>query len=613
MPRRRDPKTDAPAPVTRPAGDLSDLPVLAGTSIVTLDPGRRIAFFTPSAAKLLGLTAADAGRPLGSTPLILSVSDWNRIFDDVLDRHLTVEREVRDRKGHWYGLRVQPYRRPDAAAAGVLIVLTDIDSIRRGREQAHQARDCVEAIVEAIREPLLVLDSDLRVLHANASFLQTFGTTAEATVSRSVFSLNEGQWNIPELRQSLEQVLPGDGRIDGSPLDYEFRAIGRRRLLISARQIHHERVDNGRILLAIRDVSAQIEAREALEASEARYRAIVEDQTELICRFLPDGTLTFVNLAFCRYFGKSADELLGRSFLGMLVPQAADQEAVRSHLASFCPDNPVASFVRQMEAPRGPWREWVTRAFFDGQGSVLEFQSAGRDITKMKEQGLAVLRYQHELRALTARLTSAQESESKRLARELHDVFSQKLAVLGMEVSALEQSPPASRNALSGSLRQIAAQIGGLAGDIHQMSRQLHPTILDDLGLAAALNNECAAFAEQHGIPVHFTSVGLDDRLPEDVSLCLYRVAQECLRNVGKHAAAAEVRISLAAGPGEVTLRIEDFGDGFELQDVKGKGGLGLVSMDERVRLVNGSFRIQSAPGQGTCVEVRVPLAWRRK
>ena len=221
----------------------------------------------------------------------------------------------------------------------------------------------------------------------------------------------------------------------------------------------------------------------------------------------------------------------------------------------------------------------------------------------------AILRYQQELQALTARLIEAQELESKFLARELHDVFSQKLAVLGMEMAALAQGPRPSAPALGGRLLKFTEQLGALAKDIHRISRQLHPAILDDLGLAAALKNECIAFSEQYGIPTEFIPGDNPPALPEDISLCLYRVAQESLRNIGKHGAATHVRVALSGSVGEIALEIEDRGRGFDLETIKETKGLGLVSMEERVRLVNGILSIRSKPRRGTRVRVRVPLS----
>jgi signal transduction histidine kinase len=145
------------------------------------------------------------------------------------------------------------------------------------------------------------------------------------------------------------------------------------------------------------------------------------------------------------------------------------------------------------------------------------------------------------------------------------------------------------------------------------MSRRLHPAVLDELGLAAALREECVAFSAQAAIPCGVESSGVPRSLPEDVSLCLYRVAQESLRNIAKHAQASKVRVSLSGSKDGITLRVEDTGNGFDPKEVKGKGGLGLISMEERVRLLNGKFAIQSHPGKGTRVEVLVPLRRKQK
>ncbi len=491
-----------------------------------------------------------------------------------------------------------------------LVALLKIESAGPGGEKAGHARDYAEAIVETIEEPLLILDGELRVLSANTGYYRAFRVSPEETLGRSIFELGNAQWNVPDLRRLLEQLLPQDNRIDDFEVGHEFPEIGVRRMLINARRIYREGVGTGTILLTIRDITEQVEARNALRASEARYRAIVEDQTELICRFLPDGTLTFVNDACCDHLGMSRDQLIGHSFFDRLVPEV-DREVIRELLHSFTPGHPVRTLVRKMVEPGEPWREWVVRAFFNDQRQVTEFQAAGRDITELKHSEAALLEYQQELRALTARLIAAQEASSKHLARELHDVFSQQLAVIGMEITELEQVVPDSAEAIRNRCRQLAKRIGELSKDIHRMSRQLHPAILDDLGLAAALKNECLAFSDQHGVPVAFTVRNCQQQLPEDVTLCLYRVVQESLRNIGKHAAAKEVRVDLTCGRTEIALVIEDIGNGFEIEGVRGKGGLGLVSMDERVRLVDGTFSIQSEPGRGTRVEVRVPLRRR--
>src|ERR1019366_8333040 len=225
------------------ADDLSNLLVGVNIPIAILDAGLRIRRFTPMAEKTLNLIPADVGRPFGHIATNLVVTNWDQLFSEVLDQLHTVEREVQDRQGHWYALRMRPYKTADNRIDGVLIALLDIDPAKRSLEQAREARDYAEAIVETIREPLLVLDGEMRVLSANTSFYQTFRTSALETVDRSVFELGGGEWDIPRLRHLLEILLPQDSRIDDFEVDHEFPAIGFRHMLLNARQIHREGVE----------------------------------------------------------------------------------------------------------------------------------------------------------------------------------------------------------------------------------------------------------------------------------------------------------------------------------------------------------------------------------
>jgi signal transduction histidine kinase len=209
-------------------------------------------------------------------------------------------------------------------------------------------------------------------------------------------------------------------------------------------------------------------------------------------------------------------------------------------------------------------------------------------------------------RKLAARLLHAQEEERRRIAREMHDDWTQRLALLCIDIVKLEKHIGAPERALP-LLRTMQEQLVRLSEDVHALSRQLHPSILDDLGLVEALRSECASFSRREGIAVAYDPKEVPATLPRDISLCVYRVAQEALRNVAKHAAVNEVRVGLVGTPAELVLRIEDRGVGFDPAAVRSEPGLGLSSMEERVRLVQAQLTIASAPGQGTTVEVRVP------
>jgi two-component system, NarL family, sensor kinase len=225
----------------------------------------------------------------------------------------------------------------------------------------------------------------------------------------------------------------------------------------------------------------------------------------------------------------------------------------------------------------------------------------------LRARELSLRQTREGLQELASRLIHAQEEERRRIAREMHDDWTQRLAVLGIELAKLEShigSPEKALPVLCG----VREALMTLSDDLHAVSRQLHPSILDDLGLVEALRSECASFSRREGIAVAYRPWKGPIGLTKDAALAVYRVAQEALRNVAKHAAVKEARVSLSVTPEEVVLAVEDDGAGFDSAAVHSKHGLGLYSMSERVQLIQGDLRVTSAPGRGTTISVRVPL-----
>ncbi|HEV7701235.1 MAG TPA: PAS domain-containing protein [Pyrinomonadaceae bacterium] len=242
---------------------------------------------------------------------------------------------------------------------------------------------------------------------------------------------------------------------------------------------------------------------------------------------------------------------------------------------------------------------WISarfRADRDQKG-VQMLRGASVDITRQKEAETAA-------RALSGKLIDAQEAERSRLARALHDDISQRLALLSIRFAGLGDG---SGNAES-DIAAIDAQIQELSREIHRISHGLHPAKLEQLGLESALRGFCRDVAIARELEIDFESLNVPRELPDDISLCLYRVAQESLQNVARHSGASDVTVKLVVSDNTVSMSVRDNGCGFDPDNANSNGCLGLVSMRERMRLVNGSFEIDSSPGRGTTINAVTAL-----
>jgi two-component system, NarL family, sensor kinase len=219
----------------------------------------------------------------------------------------------------------------------------------------------------------------------------------------------------------------------------------------------------------------------------------------------------------------------------------------------------------------------------------------------------AAAKREHNKEALTElrrRLVHAQEEEHRRIARELHDDLAQRLALLAIDAGMLEQSPDCPSE-VEQRARGMRAQLVALSEAVHSLSRQLHPSILDELGLVDALRAECRSLNQRDGIAVSFLADEVPTGLCRDIALCVYRVTQEALRNVARHARTREASVQLVATDRHLVLRVSDRGVGFDVA-LRGKQGLGIESMRERARLVRARLTVESDLGDGTNVTLRI-------
>jgi signal transduction histidine kinase len=204
-----------------------------------------------------------------------------------------------------------------------------------------------------------------------------------------------------------------------------------------------------------------------------------------------------------------------------------------------------------------------------------------------------------------AKLVQATEDERRKLAREMHDDLNQELVVIAMEIASLQREVGSAQNER---IRALRERVNRLIQTVRSLARRLHPSIVEDLGLQAALRSQFEALAP--AVKVAFTAENLPQEIPAEISLCVYRIAQEAVRNAAKHSGTDEVRVRLSTSREHLVLIVQDLGRGFVLSTRK--TGLGMTIMSERVRLVGGDLNIRSEPGGGTRVVVRIPLPQNR-
>lgn len=349
-----------------------------------------------------------------------------------------------------------------------------------------------------------------------------------------------------------------------------------------------------------------------LRESEARFRLMADAAPVLIWASGPDKGCTYFNRPWLQFTGRSLERELGSGWAEGVHPDDL-MECLEMYNTHFDTRKPFEMEYR-LRRHDGEYRWIVDRGVprLAPNGDFAGYIGACTDVTDRRcaEEGLRTS--QRELRVLTGRLLNSQEVERRRIARELHDDVNQSLALLSVELDLLAQNPEGTVPRLGGRLHQLSDKVKQLSTSVHDLSHQLHPAKLEQLGLVAAVRGLCKELSQSQSLAIEFIQGTMPDHVSDDVALCLYRIAQEALGNVTKHSGAQHARVELSGSAEAICLRITDDGVGFDSRSVNGRGGLGLVSIRERLNLVGGVVTIDSGSSAGTRIDVRVPRAGRQ-
>src|SRR6266545_1513448 len=615
----------------------SDLVNLLGSvqmPILMLDGQLRIRRFTPAAEKLLNLIPTDVGRPIGDLKLNLDCPDLEHLITEVIDTVSVREVETRDGAGRWHWLRVHPYKTLEKKIDGAVVALVDIDALKKIEREIEAARDYAEAIIGATRDPLLVLRADLKVESANDAFYKTFKVKPAETEGRLIYELGRRQWDIPQLRLLLEDIIQRNSSFNDFEVAQKFPGIGKRSMLLNARRLDSREGGPMRVLLGVEDVTERREAELAL----AQLAAIVQSSDDAIVAIDLDGVITSWNQGAEHLYGYTAQEAVGQPITMLTPPEGI--EAEKNILERMWAGERINHFetLRRRKDGSEVGISLTMSPIRNVRGEVIGASRIARDVTERKRVEEAIrVAYEQEL---AARAESEQASRLKDefLATVSHELRSPLNSILGWSrmLSAKRLDEEESTRALEVIYKSARAQ-NQLIGELLDVSRiitgklRLDVSMVDLIPIIEAAMDivRPAAEAKKIGIissldPAAGPVSGDADRLQQ--------VVWNLLSNAIKFTpAGGEVAVRLEREDESVTITVSDNGEGIEPEFLpfvfdrfrqfeggtarpSGGLGLGLAIVRHLVELHGGTVSAASrGRGQGATFRATLPLAVNRK
>jgi len=379
--------------------------------------------------------------------------------------------------------------------------------------------------------------------------------------------------------------------------------FNQRRRIASQRKTLEELAQKEQALTA--EVSERKQVEVALRESQLQYRNLVENISEMYCILDPQYNIIYGSPNLFTRSGYHETQLMGAPF--SRLPDHRDRQRVQHTFDESTRKGTVDTSCEFRLQPKNGlafWVEQTTRIERDGGGNVVEYRNLLRDITERK-------RAEEVFRNLSSRIIEAQESERRRVARDLHDGINQILSSIQFRLKSAEEKDSTRKNPLVREIGEARILLEEAIQEVRRISQNLRPSILDDLGLIAAVRSVCDEFVERCKIQIDTEFSGIVNRLPDNIELVLFRTIQESLNNIEKHSAATRVDLRLAMKDAYIEALIRDNGKGFDYfalaEKRKKHRGLGLDGMKERVTYLGGTVEVTSKVHKGTEVLVQIP------
>jgi two-component system, chemotaxis family, CheB/CheR fusion protein len=394
--------------------DLANFLNASEVGTIFLDRKLCIRRFTPSATTLMNLLPLDVGRPVSHISNKFTDTDLVAVANSVLKTLIPVEKEALTADGLWHMLRCLPYRTSDDVIDGVVFTFTDVTRLKRSEQAITEARDYADNIIQTTREALLVLDPELRVVSANQAFYNTFQVSPEETENRLIYELGNCQWDIPKLRELLEDILPRNSIVENFEVKHNFPNIGLKFMSLNARKIYsRERKDVQLVLLAIDDTT-ELEAR-------GRLAAVVASSEDAIISQNLDGHISSWNAGAERLFGYRAEEMIGQSITRIIPPGREEEET--NILLPLVRGQRMEQFdtVRVGRDKRPVDVSLTISPIKDSKGNIIGASTIARDITERKRIEDQRHEFSRELEQKVSERTAELEQANRALLQDMEE------------------------------------------------------------------------------------------------------------------------------------------------------------------------------------------------
>jgi two-component system CheB/CheR fusion protein len=583
--------------------DLNNFLGSVNVPVVMLGTDLRIRRFTPTTQRVFNLIPTDIGRPFGDIRPKVNVPHLNRLIAQVIDTITVHEQEVADDKGRYYHMSIRPYRTPENKIDGAMLIFSDIDSIKRASLLLEESKTYAEAIIEAVFDPLLVLDADFVIQRANSAYYRLFETDARQTENRSLFALDRSQWDIPAIRHLLAAAFKSRRKMHSVEITERFSRIGERSLLINARPIARRDSEAPLILLTMVDLTARKQAEEEkaslgrqLTKERALFEAVLRQIGMGVAIFeAPSGKLLLAN-----------DNL--RSLLPGKLPNSADIAAFRKIRVAqvTAGDNETSGWPMERSLRKGevvPYEE-VTLAQRGTDRVVLQISSSPvYDAQKQMIAVVALFLNITERKQIKEQIVDISSREQRRIAHDLHDGLGQELAAIVYRTKALKSRLTRARATEADEAGKIAALAEAALGRTRDLVKFVQPVAMDARGLMQSLKDLAQSSSRLYDVECTFVCPHAVPIANQDIALHVFRIAQEAVHNGVKHGKPRRILIGLRKRRNLAELTISNDGHDFKPPRSAGKRGLGLHIMGYRANVLQGDLTITRQRPRGTLVK----------